>query len=339
MMNFINEGCIIDTAFFAGVLLKFTKFWLSWGRIMNLMDERKGCIMVFFAGMFWGSIGIFVKILKEMGASTGLVSFSRLFFAFILILIFALLSSGVKVLRIDKRTLLCCILMGLFCQTIYNICYTETIDTVGMALGAVLLYTSPVFTAILSRILFKERFNSTKILALLVNIVGCVMAVTGGRITGVVFSAYGIMMGILAALMYTLSAIIARFATDKAGPLTIAVYTFFFALIFIGLFTRPWAEIPGIISPQFILVGALYGLIPTVASYVLYFKGVSHIGETSKVPVLASVEAAVAAMVGVIVFSEGINIGKAVGIVLVILSIYIMNMKRNATTKESAQNG
>ncbi len=302
---------------------------------MNLIDERKGRIMVFVAGAFWGTIGIFVKILKEMGASTGLVSFSRLFFAFILIMIFALLSSGVKVLRIDRRTLLCCILMGLFCQTIYNICYTEAIDTVGMALGAVLLYTSPVFTAVLSRILFKERFNSVKILALLVNIVGCVLAVTGGRITGVVFSAYGIMMGILAALMYTLSAIIGRFATDRTGPLTIAIYTFFFALIFIGLFTRPFGEIPSIISPKFILVGVLYGLIPTVASYVLYFKGISHIRETSKVPVLASVEAVVAALVGVTVFSEGINIGKAVGMVLVILSIYIMNMKRDVAKKDS----
>ena len=32
---------------------------------MNLIDERKGRIMVFVAGAFWGTIGIFVKILKE----------------------------------------------------------------------------------------------------------------------------------------------------------------------------------------------------------------------------------------------------------------------------------
>ena len=73
--------------------------------------------------------------------------------------------------------------------------------------------------------------------------------------------------------------------------------------------------------------GFVYALIPTGICYIIYFNGVSKIKESSKVPVVASVENVVAVIVGVMVFHEKVGFGNLAGIALVLGSIAVMNME------------
>lgn len=50
----------------------------------------------------------------------------------------------------------------------------------GMSVGSALLYTAPIFTCITSMLLFKEKMNLLKWVALLVNVVGCALTATRG---------------------------------------------------------------------------------------------------------------------------------------------------------------
>ena len=70
-----------------------------------------------------------------------------------------------------------------------------------------------------------------------------------------------------------------------------------------------------------------FGIIPSALAYIVYFGGLGHIRETSKVPVLASVETVVASLIGLFVFSQLLGIVKMLGIALVLVSILIMNKK------------
>ncbi|MDO4481662.1 MAG: DMT family transporter [Bacillota bacterium] len=295
---------------------------------MRISEEKKGYALIFLAGALWGTIGVFVKLLISTGAGSGTVSFCRMLFAFILILGFGLVKKGPAVMKIEKRTLVSCIFMALFCQALYNMAYTEAIDNLGMAMGAVLLYTAPVFTAFFALLIFGERFSKTKSIALAVNIAGCTLAVTGGNFGETVFSFYGICMGLGAAVLYSLSAIIGRFASEEGDPVTVAVYVFLFASVFAGIFTRPWQNMSETADINFLVFAVLYALIPTVAAYLIYYKGLGMVTESSRVPVFASVETVVAAVLGAAVFGENMNAVKGVGIILVMISIYIMNMKR-----------
>jgi len=295
--------------------------------VLDNTGNKKGYFKVLLAGILWGSTGIYVKFLGIMGADSALISCTRYVFGFVIILIWGLLTSGRSVLRINLRTLICCAVMGLFCQTVFNLGYTEAIDKVGMSMAAILLYTAPVYTAVWSLLFFREKFSALKTCAFVINIAGCALAVTGGAFYGISLSLYGVLMGILAALMYSLSPIIGRFATEESSPVTIAIYMFLFAAIFTTAFSRPWVSGAGIIGMKFLVLGILYGLIPTAAAYILYFGGVSQVNEISRVPVIASVEAVTAALIGVVAFNENMNIWKIFGIALVILSIYLMNRR------------
>ena len=81
------------------------------------------------------------------------------------------------------------------------------------------------------------------------------------------------------------------------------------------------------LNVRLILLGLLFGLIPTALAYSLYFSGLSNITQASKVPVVASVELVVATVIGVLVFEESFTAVKCIGVFLVLLSILMFSRK------------
>ena len=96
---------------------------------------------------------------------------------------------------------------------------------------------------------------------------------------------------------------------------------------------RPWSTVTSPADPHLLIAGLGLALVPTALAYISYFTGVSHIKETSKVPVLASVEIIVASLIGFMFLGESIGIVNRVGIVLVLVSILIMS--RTAPNSET----
>jgi len=302
-------------------------------RGIALMKNRQktGYLMVLTAGILWGTIGFFVTILKNMGAEPGTVSFMRIASAAVILIPALLAVGGVGMFKIDRKGLLWCLMLGIFCQALFNYSYTESINHVGVAAGAVLLYTSPVFVCIMSRMFFKEHINRIKLIALAVNIVGCVLTVTGGDFTSVHFSVTGVLFGVAAGFLYGLMTIISTAAMKDYNPLTVIFYSFLFGAIVLAIITRPFDNIGSVASLKFFAAAIGYGLIPTVGSYFFYMHGLSRGLETSKVPVVASVETIVAALIGLVVFSEAGGLFKLVGIACVVSSIAIMNLSKPAS--------
>ena len=75
-----------------------------------------------------------------------------------------------------------------------------------------------------------------------------------------------------------------------------------------------------------IAIGALQYRSPALA-YIVYYGGMSRITETSKVPVIASVETVVAAVIGLVAFGQTLGAVKILGIALVLCSIAVMNRR------------
>lgn len=290
-------------------------------------EENKGYIMVFFAGILWGTVGLFSKLLSGIGASASVVSFMRLFMGFIILLPIILVTGGFKILKIDKESFVQCLLLGIFSQALFNYCYNRAITQVGVATASVLLYTSPIFVTILSKIFFKELIGRNKVLALFLNIFACFLVVTGGKISSLNISFLGVFLGVAAGFLYSLVTIIGKIASDKVHPFVVTFYAFLFGWITLGIIVRPWEEIALLSSAEFWVYSFGFGLIPTVASYLLYMGGLSKVVELSRVPVIASVETVAATLIGVFIFNENLGIVNSLGIVFLILSIRVMNSK------------
>lgn len=290
-------------------------------------SEIIGYVMIFAAGILWGTIGLYVKLLSGVGASTTLIAFMRLFTGFWILVPVMLCMGGIKMFKIDKNGLKHCLMLGLLSQALFNYCYIISIGSVGVATASILLYTAPVFVCIMSRIIFKEQIGKLKIFALLINIVGCFLMVTGGSLSNFKISVLGIFSGIAAAFLYSLVTIIGKIASGSIHPFTVVFYSFLFGWLTLGIISAPWESIATVSGLKFWMYSFGYGLIPTVGSYLLYMGGLKKKVEISKVPIIASVETVVATLIGVIVFKEKLNIINVLGIIILLSSIVIMNMK------------
>ena len=294
-------------------------------------SELKSFIRIFFTGCLWGTIGLFVKLMEAQGSSSSYTSFLRLFFGFFLLAILTLVYEGPKAFLIGRRTLISCILLGVVCQGIFNILYSSSISMNGMSVGSVLLYTAPIFTSIASILLFKEKLDLLKWFALLVNVIGCALTATGGNFSAAALAPLGILIGVGSGFTYAMTAVFGRIAMrEDSSPFAVAAYNVLFGCIFVALIGRPWVAVENPFNAKLLLSGLLFGLIPTALAYSLYFNGLSGITQTSKVPVVASVELVVATIIGIFTFDEDMNSVRFIGILLVLLSILLFSRKSNS---------
>lgn len=293
-------------------------------------SEYKSYIKIFITGCLWGTIGLFVKLMEAQGSSSSYTSFLRLLFASILLAVMTLLFDGPKAFRIGRKTLLSCILLGTFCQGLFNILYSMSISMNGMSVGSVLLYTAPIFTSITSMLLFKERLDLLKWIALLINVAGCALTATGGNFSATSLAPLGLLFGVGSGFTYAMTAVIGKIAMqEEASPFAVATYNLFFGFLFITLVRWPWRTVADPFNVWILLYGFLFGLIATALAYSIYFSGLSRITETSKVPVVASIEPVVATVIGVFAFSESMTVIRMIGILLVLLSILLFSRKSN----------
>ena len=292
---------------------------------MNQALKSYGCIFV--AGCLWGTNGLFVKLMQECGSSSAYTGFVRIVLSFLILTVITLIKEGPKAFKINKSTLISCLLLGLVCQALYNYVYSSAINSLGVSFACVMTYMSPAFASVISYFLFREKFGPNKYLAMALNLVGCLLTVTGGHLNGMSFAVSGLLFGLASAACYSLVGIFGRIASGEASPYVVATYNFLFGSIFLGLFGHPWTTVANPLEPGILFYGLIYALIPTGICYIIYFSGVSRIKESSKVPVVASVENVIAVLIGVLVFHEKVGMGNMIGILLVLGSIAVMNME------------
>lgn len=287
-------------------------------------EEFKGYVQVCIAGILWGCIGPFIQLMEQQGSSFALTSFLRMGFSFLILAIVTITKFGVTSLRVSKKTLVFCVLLGLICHGLNNVVYSIAVTLTGVTVSAVLMNTAPVFTTVFSYLWFREKITWIKTAAMLVNIMGCALAATGGKFDGMVFSLTGAMCGIASGFCYGMTAIIGKMAGEKSNAFVISTYGYLFAAVFLGFFINPWEQAASL-NENVLLLGFFYALIPTAIAYIFYYQGLQKITESSKVPVIASVEVIVAAMIGIAMFREPVGLVNGIGILLVIGSIMLMN--------------
>lgn len=283
-------------------------------------------IFVLLAGCLWGSMGIFVRGLNAYGFESMEIVFFRVFGAMILLGIWMLLFDRKK-LVVKWKDLWCFAGTGIVSIVFFNFCYFSTIQMTSLSVAAIMLYIAPAIVTVLGIFLFKESFHPVKILALIMALAGCVL-VTGVLTSGTKLTTMGILLGLGSGFGYAMYSIFGRYATMKGyHSVTISFYTFLFGSIGVIWFTKPGRMVGAVLSnPQ--SLGLIFGLIVfnTLAAYICYTLGLTYM-EAGTASILATIEPVVASLIGVLLYKERMDTMTMAGVVLVLLSAVIVNVK------------
>lgn len=285
-----------------------------------------GIIFVLTAGIMWGMMGIFVRGLAGANLTNIEICAVRIILSALLMLILLLVFKR-DALRIKLKDIWCFICSGLISLTFMGYCYFSTIQTTSLSVAAVLLYTSPVFVLVISAIVFKEKVTKSKIIAIILAIIGCafVTGIFNGKQS---VTMYGLIIGVCSGLGYGLYSIFGRCAINRGyKALTITFYSFLFSAISLTALVNPLQIAKKLMSdaPMSNTLNTLgIVLVVTVIPYVLYTLGLAKV-ENSKAAVIACIEPIVATLIGFLMFNERLGVIEILGVILVLTAIVKMN--------------
>ena len=291
--------------------------------------EKKGYlgdILIIIAGLFWGSMGIFVRHLNDLGFTSIQVACLRLTVAGLLFALILLIKDP-KGFKISPRDIPLFLALGLVSILFFTCCYFTAIRLMTMSTAAILLYTSPIWVMILAIIFLKEKITVQKIIALVLAFAGCVLVSGfGGKVT-----VTGILVGLGSGLGYGLYSIFGTFALKKYSPYAVTCYTFLIAGLGSVAVSDP-ADLFSKISAvdnKLSLFGfvLLTSIVTAVIPFLLYTLGLNRTS-AGKAAVLATVEPAAATLFGVIVMNETIGPVAVAGIILVFAAIFVLSLKK-----------
>ncbi|HBG8570590.1 TPA: DMT family transporter [Clostridioides difficile] len=285
-------------------------------------EKSKGYVFIAIAGLLWATLGLFGKFLMGNGLTSEQVAFTRLFFGFIVLGVYSSIRTP-QILKINKKGIIYSVIIGIICQAMFNLCYFKAIDIAGVSIAAVLLYTSPLFLAIFSKLCYKENITRSKLFSLILCFIGAIMAVTGGRLDFQGLNAFGLLLGVLSAIAYALMPTISKNALKEFSSSTILVYSFLFGAIFMIPSSRPWEILNYAKDLDVLSCMLMLGIVPAALAYIFYAAGISKGVELSVAGVVASVELVGSVIIGCTILGESFSLGKLFGVMLMLISAIV----------------
>jgi len=292
-----------------------------------LKRQTKGYLMVAAAGILWGTIGIQVKTLLNYQLSVQAIVLWRMIFAVLILFPFIFFTKR-EILKVDLRGIAYFSLIGICSQFFFNVLYFSAIQKTTIATAVTLLYTAPIFIAVMARIFYKELFTPFKTVALFLCIGGCFFAATGGSMDTLKLNLPGVLMGVGAGFTFALLTIITKAIINDYHQLSIIAYSIGFGLLFYLPFTHPLEIFQMDLALKAWLLLGTIGLIATVIAYGFYITGLSYGIEVSKAGIVSTLELVVSVILSYLIFKEALWGWKLVGILMVVSSVIIVQVDK-----------
>ncbi len=288
----------------------------------------RGVTAALVAGCFWGSTGVFVRVLDVRDYGPLTIVFVRMSIAFVITVAILFAMRRKDLFRIRLGDFWCFVGTGVSSGILLNLFYSASTVMNSLSLAAVLLATAPIFVVLLAAPIFGERITPTKTQSLVVAVVGC--ALTSGIVgSGTVFSPRGVAIGLLSGLGYALYSIMSRFALDRGyDSRTINLYSFGIGAAVCVPFTdfpvvgRTVADAP--VKMTLILIA--HALFTSLLPYILFTYSMSVV-DTGKASILASSEPVAATVFGIVLYHEIPDAVRILGIALVLFALALLNVK------------
>jgi DME family drug/metabolite transporter len=277
-------------------------------------ETLRGYLFVILAAFCWGGIGPVSRYAFSQGMAPLEVAFWRALFGWI---VFGLHAVKMKQTRVKRRDLPWVLAFGLWGVSLFYASYLLAIEQGGAALAAVLLYTAPLWVAILARIFLGEKLTPLKILCVFLGMGGvAAVALGSGQTAGVPVGALG--WGLLSGFLYGVYYIFGkRFLRSYATP-TLFLYALPVGMLGLAPFIR--IEFP----PAGALLAVLFlALISTFAAYSLNYAGLKRL-ESSRAATIATIEPVIAGAAAWVWWGETFSVWGYLGSGLILLGVLLL---------------
>lgn len=288
--------------------------------------KKTPILYVIFAGLAWGSAGLFVHLLSSYFSSLEL-ALTRASVSACLALLVALITNP-KSLKITLRQLLPLALAGVVFFTMASF-YYMAIQNSSTSTAAVILNMAPIFVMVFSTVFWGERFTLRKGLAVGAAVIGC--ALVTGIVGGMVFAPIGILYAFLSCASYAAYSISVRTAAKRGvTAATSNTYIFLIASIVACFVAGPRELVSkaGSVSPWILLALIGFGAVTGFLASFLYTKAMEKL-PAGVVASMSAIEPLTLTVTGIVFLHDKITVYSAIGMVMILVSVFVLSLENN----------
>lgn len=188
---------------------------------LNLTRRQIGIAQVLLSGFCFGFLGIFGRWAYANGTKPEELLALRFLLAAILLGVYLTVRFGGGILKISKKLVLYCGLLGVFGYAVFASLYFYAIQKLSITLAVLLLYTFPFWVVLGGWVFLKERLTSKQFFIFPLALIGLILLI------GVEFNhvaIMGLLLGIFSAVTYAAYIILSRKWIDNLNPLIAVFY-------------------------------------------------------------------------------------------------------------------
>jgi drug/metabolite transporter (DMT)-like permease len=283
-------------------------------------------IKLLLMAVFWG--GTFIagrKLAMEVGPFSG--AFLR-FLVASLFLVAVTLGMERKLPLPKRRHLLPLFLMGMTGVFLYNVFFLKGLKLIEAGRASIIIANNPIFIALMSALIFRDRLNLLKVIGILISVGGAVTVITRGEFLAGMSGGFGqgelFIFGCVAswvaysllgkAVMSDLSPLVAVTYSSAVGAVCLFPPAVLEGLWDAGRYSlEAWASV-------FYL-----GFFGTVLGFVWYYQGIKRIGPV-RAGLFINFVPVSAVFLAFLILDEPLTVSLLIGAMLVASGVYLTTL-------------
>ena len=302
--------------------------------------QLKGILLILLAATLWGTLGTVYTL------GTGRFHLTPLTIVFwrgglaalalgLLGLGMVLVGRGWVMFRVRRADLPIFLTFGLLGVTAFFLLYIYAVVLVGVAVAVVLLYTAPIFVALMAWRFLGEPFGLRKGAALMLTFFGCALVVRAYDPGLLALNVVGILCGLGSAFTYALYSILGKVSLNRGYPITTMSF-YVYAIGASGLLLVALLRVSdsGPVGQLFAMGSdwwawallLMLALLQTIGALYAYTAGLRYL-EAGTASILATFEPVVATLLAAFVVKEKLEWPQLVGGVLILAAVVVLQIR------------
>lgn len=284
--------------------------------------KKNALLCIILSGILWGTTGLFVRILSDVGLSTVQMTAVRGLSAALCFVIYAFFKDK-SLFVLTKRKFFFYLLSGA-CMALTSCAYFLSIKASSVSTAVVLMYTAPIFVMIYSVAFMGEKFTKIKCLALILVMTGSCLV--SGIIGGFSGSPMGIIYGLAAGLLYSAYNIFTKIQMKNGfHPTATSMYSFIFMAITALAVSKP-SEIAEAVAkmPVSVIFMIGCGVVTCALPYFLYTVSLKFL-PVGTAAALGIIEPMAATVFSILLLGERPSVYSITGIVLILVAVFLLS--------------
>ncbi len=297
-----------------------------------------GYFFILIAVMFWGGSASVAKFLFTTHLDTLIITQTRSSISFLLIALYFLLKDR-TVFRVRTRDLPKFVMAGVIGIAVTNFTYYYTVQEATVAAAILLQYTAPVLVMLYAVMVSREEtLNGAKVIALVLSLIGCWLAVGGGEWSAIQLRGWTLVSGIASAVCYSFMLLMSKHLLRTYSVWTTLTYAFGFATVFWLFVNTPWEIADKGYTFADWGIFFFFAVISILIPLSMFTAGMRLL-EASTVGIVTTLEPVVAIVVAYFALGESLNTVQVAGGMAVVTAVILLQARTLLRSKGGDNHG